>query len=46
MKSLFQIYELVNTRLNFLEFMKATQFKYALHTNLLLKVLLRLLFSV
>jgi len=44
-KSLFLIYEIVNTRLNFLEFMKATQFKYTLNTNLLLKVLSLLLFS-
>jgi len=31
--------EIVNTRLNFLVFMKATELKYALNTNVLLKVL-------
>jgi len=34
MKSLFQIYEIVITCLNFLEFTKATQLKYALNTNM------------
>jgi len=35
MKSLFQIYEIVNPRLDFLEVMKTTQFNYALNINFL-----------
>jgi len=44
MKSLFQIYQIVNTRLNFLVFLRATQFKYALNINLVFKLFIDITF--